>query len=153
MAIFRRDDPGPPPSFDRNPGRPTPTPSGRATTVTRVAAGTRIEGQVLGTTDVLVEGEVAGSVRVDGRVTIAEGGGVEGDIEARVVEIAGRVEGDVRASERVEMAASGVAEGDFSAPRVVIAEGAFFRGNVEMSSGHGAAGKGSVTGPATGGPK
>lgn len=150
MAIFRRDDPGPP-TADRNPGRPAPPPAGRAA-ATRIAAGTRIEGRVLGTTEVQVEGEVAGSVHVEGRVVVVAGGRVEGDVEARVVEIAGRVEGDVTASERIEMTASGVAEGDLSAPRVVIAEGAFFRGSVDMSGGRTATGTSAAAKPAAGGP-
>jgi cytoskeletal protein CcmA (bactofilin family) len=150
LAIFRRDDPGPP-TADRNPGRPG-SPSNGRTSATRIAAGTRIEGRVLGAAEVQVEGEIAGSVNVDGRVSIVAGGRVEGDVEARVVEIAGRVEGDVTASERIEMSASGVAEGDLSAPRVVIAEGAFFRGSVDMSGGHSAAGTRAPTKPAAGGP-
>ena len=49
-----------------------------------------------------------------------------------VVRVSGRVTGNVAASDRVEVAASGILEGDIAAPRVVIAEGAFFKGRVEM---------------------
>jgi len=48
------------------------------------------------------------------------------------VRISGRVTGNVAATDRVEVAASGILEGDIAAPRIVIAEGAFFKGRVEM---------------------
>ena len=64
-------------------------------------------------------------------------GVVTGPIEAPVVRIGGRVIGDVAASDRVEVSPSGSLEGDITAPRVVIAEGAFFKGKVAMRSGGG----------------
>ena len=57
---------------------------------------------------------------------------MEGPVSAPVVRISGRVTGNVAASDRVEVAASGILEGDIAAPRIVIAEGAFFKGRVEM---------------------
>ena len=51
---------------------------------------------------------------------------------APVVRIGGRVIGDVTASDRVEVSPSGSLEGNISAPRIVIAEGAFFKGIVDM---------------------
>ena len=71
-------------------------------------------------------------MRLDGRVVVGEKGGVKGEIDGRSVLVAGRVEGPVRGSERVEVGGTGRLEGDISAPRVTIAEGAFFKGKVEM---------------------
>ncbi len=74
---------------------------------------------------------------VDGMVVIGEGGRVRGGVTAGSVLVKGKIEGDVRAGERAEVAPSGTAEGDIEAPRVVIAEGAFFKGNVKMSGDRG----------------
>lgn len=100
--------------------------------ITHVAAGTLLQGAVTGATELLVEGEIQGEVRVDAPVTVGVEGVVEGPIAAPIVRISGRVTGNVAATDRVEVAASGILEGDIAAPRIVIAEGAFFKGRVEM---------------------
>lgn len=133
MSFFRRDEePAAAPSPGHRQANPS-TPASRAEQpVTRIAGGTRITGEISGTTELLIEGEVDGRVRLDGRVVVGQGGGVKGEIDARSALIAGRVEGPVRGSERVEVGGTGRLEGDIAAPRVTIAEGAFFKGKVEM---------------------
>lgn len=100
--------------------------------MTHIAPGTRIEGRLTGPTDLLIEGEVEGEVRVDSAVVVGTEGMVQGPVSARVVRVSGKIVGDVQATERVEIAPAGSVEGDVAAPRVVIAEGAFFKGRVEM---------------------
>jgi cytoskeletal protein CcmA (bactofilin family) len=92
----------------------------------------------------LVDGEVIGEIAVAAIVVVGAGGRVQGPITARVVRVAGKVTGDLRGSERVEISATANLEGDIAAPRVTIAEGAFFKGRVEMKPTPGAE-------PATGG--
>jgi cytoskeletal protein CcmA (bactofilin family) len=87
-----------------------------------------------GPTELLIEGEVEGEIRLDATVTVGAEGAVLGPITAPMVRIGGRVEGNVVASDRVEVSPSGSVRGDISAPRVVVAEGAFFTGRVEMGS-------------------
>jgi cytoskeletal protein CcmA (bactofilin family) len=100
--------------------------------LTHIAAGTLLQGVVTGSAELLIEGEVHGEVRVDAMVTVGAEGAVEGPVSAAVVRISGRVTGNVAASDRVEVSPSGILEGDIAAPRIVIAEGAFFKGRVEM---------------------
>ncbi len=132
MPIFRRDAPAgaPPAAAGEAAG------SGRRGNVTFIAPGTRINGEVTGATEVQVEGEIEGKIRIDGLVVIGAGGAVLGPVHGRVVRIAGRVAGSVSGAERVEVGAAGSVEGDIAAPRVVIAEGAFFRGKIDMQSDH-----------------
>jgi cytoskeletal protein CcmA (bactofilin family) len=78
---------------------------------------------------------VEGDLQVDGVVTVGAEGKVRGEVVARVVKVGGRVVGNVRGGERVEVLQSGSLEGDVAAPRVTIAEGAFFKGRVEMGGG------------------
>jgi cytoskeletal protein CcmA (bactofilin family) len=127
MSIFRRDNP-PSPSASGGPSESS-HPSRR---LTHIAAGTRLQGEVTGGTELLIEGEIEGEVRVDAMVTVGAEGAVTGPIAAPVVRIGGRVVGDVMASDRVEVSPSGSLEGNISAPRIVIAEGAFFKGIVDM---------------------
>jgi cytoskeletal protein CcmA (bactofilin family) len=140
MAIFRRDSPSerPEPEVRENrkasapaPGRPRPAERSGGQ-VTLIANGTRIEGRLTGKAEVVVEGEVEGEVALDGHLQIGTEGRVRGNLDVRSARIAGRLIGNVRGKEVVELTATGKLEGDMAAPRVKVAEGAFFRGNIEM---------------------
>lgn len=148
MSLFRREAEDPQPAYPYRQGAagaaPAAAPRDRA--VTRIAEGTRVRGEITGATELLVEGEVEGEIRLDARAVVGPAGRVRGQVAARSVLVAGTVEGDVRGAERVEVGASGKLEGDIVAPRVTIAEGAFFKGKVEMSGG-GAGGSRSGEGP------
>ena len=124
MSIFRREN-APSPAASEPAGS-------QKRRLTHVAPGTRVRGEVTGPTELLIEGEVEGEIRLDATVTVGAEGAVQGPIFAPVVRVGGRVTGNVAASDRVEVAPSGSVEGDISAPRIIIAEGAFFRGRVEM---------------------
>ena len=101
--------------------------------ITHIAPGSRIQGQLTGPTELLIEGEVEGEIRVDAAVMIGTDGLVQGPVTAQVVRVGGRLFGNVTAYDRVEVAPSGSLEGDVAAPRIIIAEGAFFKGRVEMT--------------------
>jgi cytoskeletal protein CcmA (bactofilin family) len=83
--------------------------------------------------DLLVDGCVRGRVRVRNvAVTIGPGGRVEGEIRGRHVVVQGRVDGSIWASERIDLAPSAVVYGSLSANRIVIPEGAFVQGRIDM---------------------
>jgi cytoskeletal protein CcmA (bactofilin family) len=126
MALFHRDGKDSAPPLAARDG-------GARARVTHIAPGSRFVGELLGATEVLVDGELEGSIRLDGNLTIGSEGRVQGEVEARCVRIAGKVVGNVRGRERVEVLGSGALEGDVGAPRVVISEGAYFKGRVEMT--------------------
>jgi len=134
MPIFRRETEEPSQSVPSRPPSPSPGPA-RERPVSRIAEGTRISGQVGGSTELVLEGELEGKIDLDARVVVGPSGSVRGEVTGRSVLIAGKVFGNVRGRERVEVGTSGTLEGDISAPRVTIAEGAFFKGKVEMSGG------------------
>lgn len=141
MSFFRRDKPQTPAT---SPGyEPAPT----SRTVTVVARGTTLRGTLAGAVEILVEGEVEGEIRVDAKVVIGAQGVVRGPVSGAVVLIAGKVAGDVRGSDRVEVSPSGNLEGDIAAPRIVVAEGAFFKGKVEMQGNQTGAARASRGGP------
>jgi cytoskeletal protein CcmA (bactofilin family) len=151
MALFGRDDRKPSPRPGDSSPRPTPSapPAARAARATYVAAGLHVVGTLRGAERVEIEGTVEGDVQVDGEVLVGTHGLVRGRVEARSVLVEGRLEGDLTATERAEVASSGSTDGDIEAPRVVIAEGAYFKGNVRMgrpgSASGGSAGEPGVT--------
>lgn len=93
----------------------------------------RIQGEVTGDEDLVIQGHVDGSVELDQHsVTVGPDGEVKADIRARVITVEGRVDGDLSADEQVVVRGSAHVEGDISAPRVVLEDGAHFRGGVDM---------------------
>ena len=132
MALFKKDsDLSPTPIAHPSPRetRPATTASAR----THIAAGSHIEGNITGKTEVLVDGYVGGQVQLEGRFVVGRRGRIQGDVNAQSVQIAGKVKGTVKAAERIEVASSGSVQGDLAAPLVSIAEGGVCNGRIEMS--------------------
>jgi cytoskeletal protein CcmA (bactofilin family) len=133
MGIFGRDDANP----DQQPGRqaagpaasPTLRDSGDQTVIARPS---RIEGHVSGSGEIIVNGLVNGTIDAKGTVRVAEEGRVQATVHGKVVAIAGAVTGDITADERIELEASARVEGNLTAPRILIKDGATFRGQVNM---------------------
>lgn len=125
MAIFGKGAPGPAPA-----GRGEPA---RGPSV--IGPHTRIQGELLGDEDVVVEGRVEGRVLLAREFLVAPSGVVVAEVHAGTVVIAGQVTGDVTATERVEIQPSGSLEGNIRAPKVAVGDGARFRGRVDMSTG------------------
>jgi len=94
-----------------------------------------IRGEVSGKEDLVIEGQVDGSVALaEHSVTIGGGGRVKANISGRVITIAGDVEGDLSALEQIVLRGSAKVLGDIKAPRVVLEDGASFRGLVDMGA-------------------
>jgi len=99
---------------------------------TVIGQGIIIEGEVTSDEAVVVAGTVRGKLTVDGAVTIESGAVVEADIGATTLSVGGSVTGNVTASDRVDLLTGGKLIGDVKAARVTIADGAVFKGNVDM---------------------
>lgn len=97
-----------------------------------VGAGLIIEGEFTSDEPVAVEGTVRGTLTTSEAVSIAADGVVEADLQALSVSIAGQLTGNVSASARVDVQAGGRLVGDVKSGRFTIADGASFRGNVDM---------------------
>jgi cytoskeletal protein CcmA (bactofilin family) len=94
---------------------------------------TVVKGELLGDEDVVVEGTVEGQVRITRDLRVSPGGSVRAAVEAQSIIVSGEVLGDCTATQRVEIQASGRLTGNIRAPKIVIAEGALFKGNSDMS--------------------
>ena len=92
-----------------------------------------IHGEVTGDEDLLIQGRVEGSVHLkEHSITVGPDGEVKASIIGRVVTVEGRVEGNLTADERVVLQSSAWVQGDIAAPRLVLEDGARFRGGVDM---------------------
>jgi cytoskeletal protein CcmA (bactofilin family) len=92
----------------------------------------RIQGELSGDEDLVVEGRVEGKISVTKGLRIGPQAQVNAEVKAHHVVIAGRVVGNVVATDKVELLPSGILEGNIRAPKIAIAEGAQFKGSVDM---------------------
>ena len=103
--------------------------------VVNVGKSVVIKGEVNGSEDLTIEGQVDGKIELrQHMLTIGPNGRITAEVFAKSVVILGAVIGNVTATEKVNIRESGSVDGDITAPRVAIAEGAHFRGNVDMST-------------------
>ena len=92
-----------------------------------------IKGELNGSEDLTVEGHVEGKIELKDHVlTIGPNGKIKAQVFAKAVIVLGEVNGNVTASEKVDIRDGGSVDGDIVSPRVAIAEGAHFRGSVDM---------------------
>jgi len=92
-----------------------------------------IKGELNGSEDLTIEGHVEGTIQLrDHVLTIGPNGRIKAQVFAKSVIVLGEVHGNVSASDKVDIRENGSVDGDLIAPRVAIAEGAHFRGSVDM---------------------
>ena len=92
-----------------------------------------IKGELNGSEDLTIEGHVEGKIELKDHVlTIGPNGKIKAAVFAKAVIVLGEVNGNVTASEKVDIRDGGAVDGDIVSPRVAIAEGAHFRGTVDM---------------------
>ncbi|MEX1368695.1 MAG: polymer-forming cytoskeletal protein [Nannocystaceae bacterium] len=108
-------------------------PAGEALTV--IGQGINVHGKIHGEEDLRIEGRVEGSISLTETVHIAQSGVVVATIDARDVVVSGVVVGNVSATNSVSLEPGAKLVGDISTPRLIIADGAAFRGNVAMAEG------------------
>ncbi len=92
-----------------------------------------IKGELSGSEDLYVDGQVEGSIELSGnRLIIGPHGQVRASVNAKGVIVQGKLDGNIRASERAELTKSAIAVGDIVTQRIAIEEGAFFKGKVDI---------------------
>ena len=94
-----------------------------------------IEGDVTGDQDLHIEGKLEGSVNLPNQhLVVAEVGQVAGEVTAKVVTICGEVKGKIKGIEKVIISKTGCARGDIVSPRVILEDGAQYKGCIDMES-------------------
>jgi cytoskeletal protein CcmA (bactofilin family) len=127
MALFSKD---PVPATRPDTRSSVPAPAGG----TFIGPNITIEGTITGSELVTIEGTVRGKVDLSADLRVGVKARLEATVHARNVTVEGKITGDISADDRVELVASATVDGNIKAPKIVVAEGAKFRGNVDMGS-------------------
>ncbi len=101
----------------------------------RIGQSVAIEGELRGKEDLTIEGQLEGKIELGQNVlTIGPNGRIKGTLRAKVVAVMGTVTGNITATETINLGEKAVVNGDLQAPRVGIADGASFRGRIDMQA-------------------
>lgn len=136
--MWKKDEVEPPMPTAPRPQERAPRPevhrsSGAVSERATIGRSITIKGEVSGDEDLLIQGRVDGSVDLlQHAVTVGADGRVKANINARLISVEGEVEGDLTAQEQVVLRSSARVQGDLTAPRVILEDGATFRGLVDM---------------------
>jgi cytoskeletal protein CcmA (bactofilin family) len=102
----------------------------------RLGASLHIKGEITGNEDLQIDGSVEGLVQLEDRkLTIGASARVAADIIAREVAVYGNVKGNLRARDRIEIKKDGSVVGDLTTARIMIEDGAYFKGSIEIDKG------------------
>jgi len=97
-----------------------------------ISAGVAINGRLTGDTEVTVLGRIEGSIVLENHLFVDESGEVVAEVEAKTLTVRGKLNGDVVVHEVATLQAGSIVTGNIRAPRIIIEEGARFKGNIDM---------------------
>lgn len=141
----REEAPRPAPPVSPPAPQPAPVPSIPRTEsvpqekfIVNIGKSVIIKGELSGSEDLTIEGQVDGKIELRQNVlTIGPNAKIKAQVSARAIVVEGQVQGNIAASEKIEIKDKGSVEGDLSSPRVAIADGAHFRGSIDMQQAKG----------------
>ena len=121
--------------------RTTPVSNSSSSATARLGASLHVKGEITGHEDLLVDGSVEGLIQLEDRkLTVGSTAKVTADVIAREVVVYGSVKGNLRAKDRIEIKKDGSVVGDLTTARIMIEDGAYFKGSIEIDKTGDAAG-------------
>jgi cytoskeletal protein CcmA (bactofilin family) len=120
-----------PATFATPTGKPDFEPSRNG--VALIGRAVKIVGEIYSNEDLLIEGFVEGTVEaLNQKLTVGQNGALHASVQVRELEVQGNVQGDVEASDRVDIRNGASLVGNIKAARIVIEDGAHFKGNIDI---------------------
>lgn len=92
-----------------------------------------VKGQIYSREDLMVDGEVEGNVELqEHRLTVGPNGKVKASVKARELVVLGTIHGDCETSDKIDIRKEAKLVGDIKTSRIVIEDGAYFKGNIDI---------------------
>lgn len=115
---------------------PTLTPTPTLAKAAVIGPGIVIDGNISGNENLIIEGKVKGNIHLGANeVTVGKTGEVNADVTAKLIRVAGKVRGDLTGKEKVIISSTGNVQGNIVAPRMLLEDGAVFKGSIDMDPG------------------
>ena len=122
------------PSYGVSQSSATPAGSGKTAVL---GATIRVKGDITGDENLLIEGQVEGSVHLTSHeLTVGKTGKLTADVTARIIRIDGEVNGDITGKEKVVVSSTSHIKGNIVTPKMTLEEGARFKGTIDIDPSH-----------------
>ena len=116
--------------FNKNSGARSSTPDSGSVNI--IGAGTSIEGDVISSGDIRIDGSLKGTLKTRGKLVVGPSGQVEGTVTCQNADISGNVRGKVNVAELLSLKATAKLSGEISTGKLSIEPGADFSGSCSM---------------------
>jgi cytoskeletal protein CcmA (bactofilin family) len=124
------------PSYQPAPTVETPKMNNARAELAHIGKSVVVKGELSGSEDLFVDGEVEGSIELRNQsLTLGPNSKIRASVFAKEVSVHGKVDGNVTATNKVELKKSAVFNGDISTQRIVVEDGAFFKGSIDIHKG------------------
>ncbi len=108
--------------------------SGTVRTTAWLGPSIEIKGKISGDEDLQIDGKIEGPVSLGShRLTVGRSGEITAEVAAREIIVYGKITGNLRGNERIEIKRDGSVIGDLTTARIVIEDGAYFKGRIEIT--------------------
>ena len=115
------------------PNRSFDTPPASSSGAATIGKAVMVKGQIYSREDLIIDGEVEGSVELqEHKLTVGPNGKVQAGIKAREIVVLGSIHGNVDASDKIDIRKDAKLVGDIKAARIVIEDGAYFKGSIDI---------------------
>lgn len=115
------------------PFKTTPESDAKSSGQASIGKAVKINGQIFSKEDLYIDGDVEGTVELhENRLTIGPNGRVQASVRAREVVVLGAIQGNVEASDRIDIRKEAKLVGDIKTARIVIEDGAYFKGSIDI---------------------
>jgi len=112
-----------------------PAPAGNSGQTTTIGASVKLNGELNGDEDLLIQGQVEGNIYLkEHNLTIGEQGTIKANAFARTITVRGTLTGDLNGVEKVTITSTGKVRGNIVSPKVILEEGATFKGSIDMDA-------------------
>jgi len=92
-----------------------------------------VKGEVYSREELYVDGEIHGSIELQHRLTVGPNGKIRANVKAREVVLHGSIHGNVQAAEKIIIREKGSLVGDIKTAGIVIEDGAYFKGSIDIT--------------------
>ncbi len=117
------------------PSSPKSAPASNSGQTTTIGSSIKLNGELNGDEDLLIQGQVEGNIYLkEHNLTIGEQGVIKANAFARTITVRGQLTGDINGVEKVTITSTGKVRGNIVSPKVILEEGATFKGSIDMDA-------------------
>jgi cytoskeletal protein CcmA (bactofilin family) len=120
------------PAYTAPPATPNPPEAKPISRGGTIGSSMTVKGEVYSREELIVDGEIQGSIEMQHRLTVGPNGKIRAHVKAKEVVVHGSIEGNVQSAEKIIIREKGSLVGDIKTAGIVIEDGAYFKGSIDI---------------------